>query len=352
MKEKNFKKIFQIGHSTISEDGRVFIIAEAGVNHCGDMNMASKMIEVAAESGADAIKFQSFKADSLILKDVEMADYQKAALNSTKSQYEMLKELEMTIESTEKLKTLSEKMGLIFLTTPFDEDSLLEIKDLDLDAYKIASTDTTNVNFVKTIAALNKPLIISTGMTYMNEIEILLNEIKEINNKIILLQCTSDYPLDISEVNMNVIKTYKQKFNCLVGFSDHTPGNLAGIVAASNGAKLIEKHFTLDKNLDGPDHAASLDPKELKEYIKSIRDVQTIMGSYIKEPTKSEGATRLSLQKSIIAKKDIKKGEIFTNENIVSKRAGGKGISAIHINDLLGKPALNNFKTNQVITND
>lgn len=349
MTNLNFNKSIKIGNKNISQDDKVFIIAEAGVNHCGDMDMASKMIAVAAEAGADAIKFQSFKADSLILDEVEMADYQKTAIGSNKTQHQMLKELEMDVQSMEVLKKISEKMGLIFLTTPFDEDSLEELKDLDLDAYKISSTDTTNISFVKNIARLNKPIIISTGMTYMKEIEVLIEEIHGINHNIILLQCTSDYPLKEDEVNMKVMEVFKNKFNCLVGFSDHTSGQLSGVVAASLGAAVIEKHFTLDKKLDGPDHAASLDPHELTEFVKSIRRVSTILGSSIKKPTISEGKTRVSLQKSIVAKKNIKKGDIFTYKNLGTKRAGGKGISAFEIEDLVDKISNNNFSMNDII---
>lgn len=347
--KKHFNKSFQIGNKTVSEDSNVFIIAEAGVNHCGDMDMAYKMIDVAAESGSDAIKFQSFKADSLILKDVDMADYQKTALKSNKTQYQMLKELELNIESAEKLKKQSEEAGLIFLTTPFDYDSFKELIKLDLAAYKIASTDTTNIEFIKTIAMQNKPLIISTGMTHMSEISLLLNELKHINKDIVLLQCTSNYPLDDSEVNLNVINTFKDNFDCLVGFSDHSIGIQASQLSVGIGSVMIEKHFTLDKNLPGPDHSASLDPEELIKFVKSIRSAEVIMGSSLKMPTISEIRTRASLQKSIVALQPIKKGNILNDKNLGCKRSGGEGIPAIYLNDLFGLTATRDYSIDDLI---
>lgn len=349
MTNLNFNKSIKIGNKNISKDDKVFIIAEAGVNHCGDMDMASKMIDVAAKSGSDAIKFQSFKADSLILKDIEMADYQKTALKSKKTQYEMLKELELNLESARILKKLSEDAGLIFLTTPFDPDSLEEVQELDLAAYKAASTDTTNIEFIKAIARKNKPLIISTGMTYMSEISYLLKEIYPINKDIVLLQCTSNYPLDDSEVNLKVINTFNNNFDCLVGFSDHSIGIQASQLSVGLGSVMIEKHFTLDKSLPGPDHSASLDPDELIKFVKSIRSAEVIMGSSLKMPTISEIGTRASLQKSVVALQPIKQGSILNDKNLGCKRAGGEGIPAIYLNDLFGLTATKDYSIDNLI---
>lgn len=349
MNKSNFSKSIILDRKKIGPGSSVFIIAEAGVNHCGDMNLAVKMIDAAAKAGADAIKFQSFKADSLILKDVEMAQYQKSALNSDKSQYKMLKELELNIENAEKLKLASEKAGLVFITTPFDLESLEEISRLELAAYKVASTDTTNIEFIKEIAKKNKPIIISTGMTYMSEISYVLQEVSKINRDMVLLQCSANYPLDNSEVNLNVINTFRQSFDCLVGFSDHTIGMEASQLSVGLGAVMVEKHFTLDKGFSGPDHAASLDQSELVEFVAAIRRAEIFMGSAIKMPTLSEIGTRSSLQKSIVALKKIRKGEIFDTRNLGSKRAGGKGISPIYISQLFGRVASQDYSPDDII---
>ena len=343
-----FDKNFKIGAFPINEDS-LFIIAEAGVIHWGDIEKAKEMIKVAASCGADAIKFQSFKTDSLILEDIEMADYQRTALKSKKSQFQMLKELEINFCDTEELKKISENEGLIFLTTPFDTESLKEVSKLDLDAYKIASTDTTNIEFIKEIAKKKKPLLISTGMTYMTEINKMLEEVSTINNKIILLQCTSDYPLDDNEVNLNVLNSFKEEFNLLVGFSDHSIGFEASKIAVGMGAKVIEKHFTLDKSFPGPDHSTSLNPKELKEFISSLKNTKVLMGSKIKEPTKSELSTRKSLQKCIVAKKNINKNDFFSLKNLCSKRTGGEGISAFYLKDFINKKSKKNYQKNEII---
>ena len=261
----------------------------------------------------------------------------------------MLKELELSFESAEMLKKASENAGLIFLTTPFDPQSLEEISKLDLAAYKIASTDTTNIEFIKSIAAKGKPLIISTGMTYMDEISLMLKEVSLINRDVFLLQCTSNYPLDDAEVNLSVINSFKKYFDCLIGFSDHSIGIHASQLSVGLGSTMIEKHFTLDKELPGPDHAASLDPKELKEFVKSIRLAEILMGSNVKIPTISEIGTRASLQKSIVAQEIINAGEIYTTKNLICKRAGGKGISAIYLNEILGISANQNYSIDDLI---
>ena len=339
----------KIGNKVISEESPCFIIAEAGVNHNGDMDRARELIDVAAQTGVDAIKFQSFITKELILSNVEMAEYQKANLKEESSQFEMLKRLEVPVSQMKELKAYTEAQGLIFLTTPFDPVSLDALDSCDLDAYKVASTDTTNLLFLRQIARKGKPMILSTGMTYMSEIQAVLKELLPINPNIIVLHCTANYPTPPDEVNLNVINTFKQELGLIIGFSDHTESLGASPYAVPMGAKVIEKHFTLDKSLPGPDHKASLDPVELKLLVERIREAESYLGGYLKYPTLSELGTRASLQKSIIAKNEIKAGDILREEDLNTKRTGGKGIPAIYIDKVLGKVAMRDFSKDDII---
>ncbi len=345
----SFNQIINIGDRRISNYDPCFIIAEAGVNHNGDLQRAKEMIEVAADCGVDAIKFQSFVTKELILSNVGMAEYQKANLKQVGSQFDMLKKLEVPAESMIALKEFAESKGLVFLTTPFDEVSLDELDICNLEVYKVASTDTTNLSFLRKIARKNKPLILSTGMTYMSEIQLVVEDLKSINQDIILLHCTSNYPTPPDEVNLNIIRTFQREFEIITGFSDHTEGLGASPYAVGLGAKVIEKHFTLDKNLPGPDHKASLEPNELIELVRAIREAESYMGVDIKYPTLSELGTRASLQKSILARKTIKKGDEFSEANLNTKRAGGQGIPAIYIDQLIGKKATRNYSIDDII---
>jgi len=345
-----FNKSIRIGSHEISEDSKVFIIAEAGVNHNGDMDIALQLIDVAIEAGADAVKFQSFSTEHLILRDVKQAPYQIEATDTNKSQFDLLKNLEITKEQTRKLKKYCAIRGIVFLTTPFDEYSLCELDDMDLSAYKISSTDITNLPFLKKVAEKQKPIILSTGMAYFSEVAMALEEICCLNKKgVILLQCSANYPIKDEEVNLNVIKAYKEQFDILVGYSDHSVGIGAGPFAVALGAKVIEKHFTLDKTLDGPDHRMSLDPDELKQFVRQVRKVEEYLGSGCKAPTLSELETRKYLQKCIVASKEIQKGDMFTEDNLVAKRTGGVGMSPIHYKTIIGQRASKNYHINEVI---
>lgn len=346
----SFNKTVKIGNSIVSESSRVFIIAEAGVNHNGDMKIAKKLIDTASDARADAVKFQAFKAERLILKDVAKAPYQLETSEDGESQFAMLKKLEITKEQVRELKKYCQSKNIIFLITAFDDYSLETLDEFNLPAYKIASTDITNLPFLKRVAKKKKPIILSTGMAEFNEVEAVLKEICPLNNDIILLQCTANYPVPDEEINLNVINTYKEKFDILVGFSDHSAGVGAAPYAVAMGAKLVEKHFTLDKSLPGPDHKASLDPKELKQFVSTIKLVEKYLGSEIKTPTRSELETRKSLQKCFVASKEIRRGEILTEENIVTKRTGGKGISPIFYKNVMGKKAKRNYFKDEVIT--
>lgn len=344
-----FSSKIMIGPHEVSTASKVFIVAEAGVNHNGDMHLAMQLIDCAAEAGADAVKFQTFSADHLILKNVDKAPYQTATTDAGESQYDMLKKLEVTREQNTALQEYCNKKGILFLTTPFDEYSLEQLDGLNLPAYKISSTDITNLPFILRVAKKRKPIILSTGMTYLDEIQAVLQELAPVNRDVILLQCTSNYPVEDSEVHLNILHTLRSEFDMLVGYSDHTRGVGAAPYAAALGAKVIEKHFTLDKEMDGPDHKASLDPEELKRMVAQVRTVETYLGSYRKMPTLSERETRNALQKCLVAARPISAGECFSEQNIIAKRTGGRGISPLYCNEVIGKKAPCNFKANDII---
>jgi len=348
----NFNKVLKIQNKVISNSSPTFIIAEAGVNHGGDMKVAKRLIDLAADSGADAVKFQTFKSEDLVLKSVAKAPYQTRTTDKKESQLEMLKKLEVSKEQNLELKRYCEDKKIIFLTTPFDEKSLDEIDELDLPAYKIASTDTTNLPFLKRVAKKGKPVFLSTGMSYLSEIEMALETIYEHNQNVVLLQCTANYPIRNSEANLSVINTFKNNFDVLVGFSDHTVGVGAAAFAIPMGAKVVEKHFTIDKELSGPDHRASLSPDELYRFVELVREVDEYMGSSIKKPNLSETRTRSTLQKCLVARCRINKGDIFTEENLVAKRTGGIGISPIYYQDVVGEVAHKEYAEDEVIDCD
>ncbi len=346
----SFNKTIRIGRAEISETSPVYIIAEAGVNHGGDMDLAFKLVDIAAKAGADAVKFQAFRTESLILKDIDKASYQKETTGSVESQYDMLKRLELRREHYRALKDYCDEKGIEFLITPFDEKSLDELDDLGLAAYKVASTDTTNIPFLKKMAKRGRPLILSTGMSYFSEVKAVLRELHRHNRDVILLQCTANYPIRDNEANLNVLNTFREHFDIIVGYSDHSTGIGAAPYSVPLGAKVIEKHFTVDKGMEGPDHSASLDPGELKELVARIRDIETYLGSPEKKPTESELGTRKSLQKCLVAARDIRKGEKFSDENVAAKRTGGIGISPIEYKQVLGKKAKKDYKENDIIT--
>jgi N,N'-diacetyllegionaminate synthase len=347
-----FKNKIKIGNKLISSTSPTFVIAEAGVNHAGNMEIAKQLIDLAMDAKADAVKFQTFKTEHLILSNIQKAPYQKDTTDASESQYDMLKRLEVSREQNLYLKQYCIDKGIIFLTTPFDEESLEEIDELDLPAYKVASTDATNLPFLKKIAKKGKPIFLSTGMSYLSEVKLALETIYEYNKDVVLLQCTANYPIQDNEANLAVINTYRDNFDILLGYSDHSVGVGAAPFAIPMGAKVVEKHFTLDKNDEGPDHAASLSPDELVEFVKTVRRVDAYMGSEIKEPSLSEQNTRKSLQKCMVASQDIKKGDLFNNNNIVAKRTGGIGISPINYARIIERKSNKNYKKNEVILVD
>jgi N,N'-diacetyllegionaminate synthase len=348
----NFSKKIQVGVRSISKDSPTFVIAEAGVNHGGDIVVAKQLIDLAVDAKADAVKFQTFKAENLILSNIQKAPYQKNTTDACETQFDMLKKLEVSKEQNLELKQYCSVKGIIFLTTPFDEESLDELDELDLPAYKVASTDATNLPFLKKIAKKGKPIFLSTGMSYLSEVKLALETIYEHNKDVVLLQCTANYPIQDNEANLAVINTYRDNFDILLGYSDHSVGVGAAPFAIPMGAKVVEKHFTINKYDEGPDHAASLSPDELINFVKTVRRVDEYMGSAIKEPSPSEMDTRKSLQKCMVANKEIKKGELFSNDNLVAKRTGGIGISPIDFKNITGVKSHKTYKKNEVISID
>lgn len=345
----HFDRSIFIQDRCINEKSKVFIIAEAGVNHNGNIELAKQLIDVAVEAGVDAVKFQSFKTEDLILTDVKKAPYQCKTTDSGETQFQMLKKLEIQKDQNRELKEYCKKKGIIFLSTPFEKNSLDELCDLGVEALKIAATDLTNIQFLRQVAQKGKPIILSAGMCYLEEIRIALEAIYPINKQVILLQCTANYPIEDEEVNLNVLRTLQEEFDVIVGYSDHSKGIGASPYAVASGAKVVEKHFTLDKKMSGPDHKASVTPEELKKLVEEIRRVERYLGTAIKAPTCSEQKTRKSLQKCLVAAKEINVGEVLTEENIVAKRTNGVGVSALYYDEMIGRVAERSYHINQII---
>ena len=347
-----FNKEIYIEDKLISSISPTFVIAEAGVNHGGDMEIAKQLIDLAVRAKADAVKFQTFKAEHLILRNIQKAPYQKNTTDANESQYDMLKRLEVSREHNLELRQYCLNKGIVFLTTPFDEESLEELDELDLPAYKIASTDTTNLPFLERVAKKDRPVFLSTGMSYLSEVRLALETIYKYNKDVVLLQCTANYPIQDNEVNLAVINTYRENFDILLGYSDHSVGVGAAPFAIPMGAKVVEKHFTLSKSDEGPDHAASLSPDELIDFVKTVRRVDEYIGSNVKEPSPSEINTRRSLQKCMVANRSIQKGELFSEDNLIAKRTGGIGISPINYKNIIGVKSHKAYKKNEVISCD
>lgn len=302
---------------------KVFIIAEAGINHNGNLEIAKKLVNVAVDAGCNAVKFQTFKAENIASKHAKQAEYQIKNTAIEESQYEMLKRLELSEEYHYELIKHCHACGIMFMSTPFDEESGDILEKMGVEVFKIPSGEITNLPFLRHIARKGKPIILSTGMSYIGEIEEALNEIREEgNNQILLLHCVSNYPAKFEDVNLNAMITMKNTFKIETGYSDHTLGIAASIAAVALGAKVIEKHFTLDRDLKGPDHKASLIPEELNELVKSIRNIEKALGDGIKKPAVSEQNTIEVARKSIVAKVDIKKGMKISSEMLCIKRPG------------------------------
>ena len=323
-----------------------FIIAEIGVNHNGSVELAKKMVDVIASSGCNCAKFQTFKSENLVNKDAQMAQYQKENLKNNSTQLEMLKKLELKKEDFIELKKYCESKNVMFLSTPFDLESCDFLNSLGMEIFKIPSGEITNLPYLRKINSFKKDIILSTGMANIEEIKEALKVLKDC--KVSLLHCTTQYPTPYEDVNLKAMETLKKEFNLPVGYSDHTQGIEIPIAAVAMGAEIIEKHFTLDKNMIGPDHKASLEPDELAQMVKSIRNIEKALGNGIKEPKKSEISNIEIVRKSIVAKCDIKKGEIFSENNLTTKRPGN-GISPMKWDEIIGKIATKDYLEDEII---
>lgn len=316
-----------------------FIIAEAGVNHNGSPDMARQMVEVAARAGADAIKFQTFKAEKLTTAQAPKAAYQTVTTNKNENQLEMLRKLELSQSDFKDLLDECRKNKILFLSTPFDEDSADFLASLDMAAFKISSGEVTNLPFLAHVARKDKPVILSTGMSYLNEVDLAVRTIQAAgNHELVLLHCTSNYPAAPVDVNLRAMTTLAQAFQVPVGFSDHTMGIEIPLAAVAMGASMIEKHFTLDRSLPGPDHQASLEPAELEALVKGIRKVEASLGHGRKEPVEREANTAAVARKSIVASVDIKAGTILNETHFVMMRPG-TGLPSIMLQYVIGRTA-------------
>jgi N,N'-diacetyllegionaminate synthase len=330
---------------------KVFIIAEAGVNHNGSVDLAKQLIDVAVDSGADAVKFQTFKAENLVSKNAQKADYQKQTTDESESQFEMIKRLELDVATHKKLIKYCNEKGIMFLSTPFDSDSINLLNELNLKIFKIPSGEITNLPYLRHIGSLVKQVILSTGMSTLQEVDDALTILVDAGTKkenITVLHANTMYPTPMEDVNLNAMQTMRQEFNVAVGYSDHTLGIEVDIAAVTMGASIIEKHFTLDKTMKGPDHGASLEPEELKAMVTSIRNVENALGDGIKLPSTSEQPNMIAVRKSIVASQVIKKEDILTEENITVKRPGN-GISPMKWDEVVGSVAIKDSQADEMI---
>jgi N,N'-diacetyllegionaminate synthase len=329
---------------------KITIIAEAGVNHNGDYSRAIELIDVAAECGADFVKFQTFQANKLVSKSAALAEYQMKT-TSYNNQSSMLTKLELKYEWHQGLIEHAARKSIGFISTPFDDESIMFLSYLGLDLFKIPSGEINNLPYLRTISKLGKKVILSTGMANLGEIESAIKAL--ISNgldrkKITLLHCTTEYPAPFGEVNLLAMNTLKKAFNLPVGYSDHTEGIAISIAAAALGARVIEKHFTLDRGLPGPDHMASIEPHELANMIESIRQVEESLGLTLKEPSPSEAKNMFAARRSLVASKYIAKAEQFTTDNVTAKRPGN-GISPMRIDEIIGRSACRSFEPDDLI---
>ena len=325
------------------------IIAEAGVNHNGSLKLAKQMIEEAARAGADYIKFQTFKPEKLVSKYAQKADYQKKTTGNNESQLQMLEKLALSYDDFVELKKYCEQIGIGFLSTPFDEDSIRFLDSLDMDFWKIPSGEITNYPYLVQIAQTGRDIVLSTGMCEMDEIADAMKVLKENGaGNISLLHCNTEYPTPYEDVNLLAMKQMRTAFKKQVGYSDHTVGIEVPIAAVALGAEIIEKHFTLDKNMEGPDHKASLEPQELAQMVSAIRHIEKSLGDGNKKRTASEQHNIAAARKSIVAKCAISKGDIFTEANLTVKRPGS-GISPMKWKELIGTKAQRDYVEDELI---
>lgn len=328
---------------------KIKIIAEAGVNHNGSLTLAKQMVMAAKSAGADYIKFQTFCPEKLVSRFAEKAEYQKQTTDNEENQLEMLEKLALSKADFWELKDYCVKQGIGFLSTPFDLESIDFLEKLNMDFWKLPSGEITNLPYLIKIGRTKKPVVMSTGMCELEEIAQALVCLKEEGTrKITLLHCNTEYPTPMKDVNLRAMLTLRNEFNLPVGYSDHTKGIEIPIAAAAMGACVLEKHFTLDRNMEGPDHSVSLEPKELQTMVEAVRNAEQAMGNGKKEPSESEKKNIMAVRKSIVAKCRIKQGEIFSEQNLTTKRPGN-GISPMKWFEVIGQRAERDFKEDELI---
>src|ERR1041385_598944 len=342
----------QVVNKLIGPGQPVFVIAEAGVNHNGDLKLARALIDVAVEAGADAVKFQTFRADRLVTPEAPKAEYQLETTGDSESQLEMLRRLELSAGAHRELQSYCHERGIIFLSTPFDEEAVDLLDELGVPAFKISSGDLTNSPLLEYLASKGKPVILSTGMSELSE---LIEAVSVLNTAGCenpgLLHCVSNYPAQAAEVNLRAMQTMRSAFDVPVGFLDHTEGIDIALAAVALGACVIEKHFTLDRTLPGPDHRASLEPAELRELVRSIRTVESALGSGRKVPAPSEIETAKVARRSLVAARDIPAGITWQRDMVVIRRPG-TGMSPAMLDTLLGRRAVRDVAAGTLLNED
>jgi N,N'-diacetyllegionaminate synthase len=332
-------------------NNKTIVIAEAGVNHNGDMTLAKRLIEAAKFAGADIVKFQTFKAKNLVTQYAKKADYQITNPKDSETQYSMLNKLELTDEMHRELILYCKSLNIEFLSTAFDVDGIKFLKNLGQERFKISSGDITNLPLLRYIGSLGKEVILSTGMSTMNEVQTAIELLQQsgVDRRLLtVLHCTSEYPTPMANVNLLAMKSIQEANNVSIGYSDHTEGIEVAIAAASLGAQVIEKHFTLDRSLPGPDHMSSIEPSDLRRMVSAIKNINIALGNGIKTPTALEMKNKEVVRKSIVAKKNIKLGEVFSDENLAIKRPG-TGICPMKWDDVIGKSAKRHFFKDELI---
>ena len=327
------------------------IIAEAGVNHNGDINMAKRLIDVAADAGADLVKFQTFSAKRLVTSNARRADYQARNMSGEETQFEMLRRLELSVEAHHELIAHCASRGIAFFSTGFDNESVDFLASLGQDRFKIPSGEITNLPYLRNMGRYGREIILSSGMSTLSDIEVAIEVLEQAGTprgNITVLHCTTEYPTPMNEVNLRAMQSIAQAFGVKVGYSDHTPGIEVAIASVALGASVIEKHFTLDRNLPGPDHKASLEPAELRAMVAAIHNIEMALGDGVKRLTSSESRNQLVVRKSLVAARPIRIGEAFSQDNLAVKRPG-TGISPMLYDKVLGQIATRNYSADELI---
>ncbi len=344
-------KPVMIGDRAVGPGQPCFIVAEAGVNHNGDIGLAHRLIDAAAEAGADAVKFQSFVTEELVTPQAKKAGYQVETTGETDGQYEMLKALELSAGQQAELKEHCDRAGIVYLCTPYEDTSIDNLDRIGIAAFKVASTDTTNVPFLKYMASKGRPVVLSTGMSTLGEVEQAVTALETggLEDKVVLVHCLAEYPAPPGQTNLRAILTLQEAFGCPTGFSDHTPGVGVSPWAVAAGACLIEKHFTVDHSLSGPDHRASMEPAELASLVRTIRELEAVLGDGRKRIMPAEQANKEVMQKSLVARRDISAGEVIKSDDLTCRRPA-TGLAPAWFDRVAGKRAAVAIAKDEILT--